>query len=105
MAGLQHATAQPRRHSSQGMIRNASALLALALAASAAAPEIYLLMGQSNMAGRGKVEAEDQPNDPRLLVFDRDGKWATAAEPLHWDKPKIAGVGPGLAFAKAMAAA
>jgi hypothetical protein len=81
-------------------------LLFLAFAtATAAQPDIYLLMGQSNMAGRGVVEAEDKPEDPRLLVFNREGKWVVAAEPLHWDKPKIAGVGPGLAFAKAMAAA
>lgn len=65
---------------------------------------LYLLIGQSNMAGRGKVDAESQPNDPRLLVFNRDGKWAVAADPLHWDKP-VAGVGLGLAFARAMAAA
>lgn len=65
---------------------------------------LYLLIGQSNMAGRGKVDAESQPNDPRLLVFNREGKWAVAADPLHWDKPS-AGVGLGLAFAKAMAAA
>jgi hypothetical protein len=87
------------------MIRLALALFVFVLTGSAETPDVYLLMGQSNMAGRGKVEVEDQPNDPRLLVFARDGKWATAAEPLHWDKPKIAGVGPGLAFAKAMAAA
>ena len=87
------------------MIRFAFVLLAFVVAASAVTPDVYLLMGQSNMAGRGNVEAEDRPNDPRLLVFDRDGKWANASEPLHWDKPQIAGVGPGLAFAKAMAAA
>jgi hypothetical protein len=65
---------------------------------------LYLLMGQSNMAGRGKVDAESQPNDSRLLVFNRDRKWAIAADPLHWDKP-IAGVGLGLTFAKTMAEA
>lgn len=66
--------------------------------------QLYILMGQSNMAGRGKVDAESQPNNPRLLVLNRDGKWAVAADPLHWDKP-IAGVGLGLAFARAMAEA
>jgi hypothetical protein len=65
---------------------------------------LYILFGQSNMAGRGKVDAESQPNDARLLVFNRDGRWALAADPLHWDKP-VAGVGLGLAFAKAMAGA
>jgi len=63
---------------------------------------IFLLMGQSNMAGRGAVDAESQPDNPRILVFNRGGKWALAADPLHWDKP-AAGAGIGLSFAKAMA--
>lgn len=62
---------------------------------------IFLLAGQSNMAGRGPVEALDQSADPRILVF-RNGGWAPATEPLHNDKPKVAGVGPGLAFARAL---
>lgn len=64
---------------------------------------IYLLCGQSNMAGRGKVEAEDAATHPRVFVFNQEDKWAPAADPLHWDKPKVAGVGPGLAFGKKMA--
>ncbi|MHA3772411.1 sialate O-acetylesterase [Verrucomicrobiota bacterium sgz303538] len=64
---------------------------------------VYLLMGQSNMAGRGKVETGAQPEDRRVLVFTQDQKWAVAKDPLHWDKPKVAGVGPGLSFAKSMA--
>lgn len=64
---------------------------------------IYLLMGQSNMAGRGKVDAASAPNNPRILAFNRDDRWIIASDPLHWDKPQVAGVGPGLAFAQAMA--
>lgn len=64
---------------------------------------IYLLCGQSNMAGRGKVEAEDSTTHPRVFVFNQEDKWALAADPLHWDKPKVAGVGPGLAFGKKIA--
>jgi hypothetical protein len=64
---------------------------------------IYLLMGQSNMAGRGKVEAIDRRQDARILAFNRDNRWSMASEPLHWDKPEIAGVGPGLSFARTMA--
>jgi len=66
---------------------------------------VYLLMGQSNMAGRGKVDPASEPNDRQLLVFTKEQTWAVAKDPLHWDKPKIAGVGPGLSFAKAMAEA
>jgi len=63
---------------------------------------IYLLIGQSNMAGRGQVAAEDKTVHPRVFMFNRARQWAPAANPLHFDKP-AAGVGPGLAFGKAMA--
>lgn len=69
-----------------------------------AAPQrllIFLLAGQSNMAGRGPVEALDATPDPRILVL-HDDAWRPATEPLHRDKPKVAGVGPGLAFARAL---
>jgi hypothetical protein len=74
---------------------------------SAATPhgmEIFLLVGQSNMAGRGRVEAEDRATDPRLHMLDRDERWVPAADPMHFDKP-IAGVGPGHSFGLAVAAA
>lgn len=63
---------------------------------------LFLLVGQSNMAGRGRVGAV--PPDPRILAWSREDAWVPARDPLHWDKPE-AGVGPGLAFATAMAAA
>lgn len=63
---------------------------------------LYLLVGQSNMAGRGRVEAA-RP-DPRIVAWSRSDTWVPACDPLHYDKPE-AGVGPGLAFAAAMAAA
>lgn len=63
---------------------------------------VYLLVGQSNMAGRGKVEKEDLTPHPRVFMLGKDLAWAPAVEPLHWDKA-AAGVGPGLSFGKAMA--
>jgi hypothetical protein len=54
------------------------------------------------MAGRGKVEKEDLTPHPRVFMLGKDQSWAPAVEPLHWDKA-AAGVGPGLAFGKAMA--
>jgi hypothetical protein len=63
---------------------------------------VYLLLGQSNMAGRGKIEKEDATPHPRVFALGKDLAWAAAVEPLHWDKP-AAGVGPGFAFGKAMA--
>lgn len=65
---------------------------------------VYLLLGQSNMAGRGKVGEEDRTPHPRVFSLTKEEKWAPAVEPLHFDKP-VAGVGPGLAFGKAMAEA
>lgn len=64
---------------------------------------IYLLVGQSNMAGRGEISEVDRTTHPRVFMLDRKGHWVPASEPLHFDKPKVAGVGPGLAFGKAMA--
>ncbi len=66
---------------------------------------LYLLIGQSNMAGRGKIEYIDTTAHPRVYVLNQEFEWKTAKEPLHFDKPKLAGVGPGLTFGKAMAAA
>ena len=59
---------------------------------------IYLLIGQSNMAGRGIVEPQDTIGNERILRMNRDGNWDVAKDPIHFDKSE-AGVGPGLAFA------
>ena len=59
---------------------------------------LYLLVGQSNMAGRGEVDPLSTPDNPRLLMFNKNNEWEMAKDPLHFDKPNIAGVGPGLAF-------
>ena len=64
---------------------------------------LFVLAGQSNMAGRGAVEAIDSTPHPRVFALKQDMSWTPAAEPLHWDKPDIVGVGPGFAFGRAMA--
>ena len=66
---------------------------------------LYLLAGQSNMAGRGAVEALDTALHPRVFALRADMNWGPAVEPLHFDKPDIVGVGPGFAFGRAMAEA
>ncbi|WP_295768832.1 sialate O-acetylesterase [uncultured Mucilaginibacter sp.] len=61
--------------------------------------EIYLLMGQSNMAGRGVVNGTlAQEHNDSVLVLNKDGDWVVAHHPLHYDKPSMAGAGPGLMF-------
>ena len=67
---------------------------------------IFVLAGQSNMAGRGKpLEKQDQTAHPRVLVLGKDQTWTPAVDPLHWDKPPVVGVGLGLSFGKAVAEA
>jgi hypothetical protein len=66
--------------------------------------QLFLLAGQSNMAGRGKVEARDSVVNPRVLKLDRSMSWVPAVDPLHWDKPALVGVGPGRSFGLALAA-
>lgn len=63
---------------------------------------LYLLMGQSNMAGRGLVGAIDTINHPRVYMLDSSMNWVLAKDPMHFDKP-VAGVGLGLTFGKIMA--
>ncbi|UCD38720.1 MAG: sialate O-acetylesterase, partial [Fidelibacterota bacterium] len=64
---------------------------------------LYLLMGQSNMAGRGEVGAIDQQTHPRVFAMDAADEWISACEPVHFDKPHLCGTGPAMAFARIMA--
>ena len=61
---------------------------------------LFLLAGQSNMAGRGKVEAFDSEIDPRIFTLNKELEWVPAADPIHFDKPRVVGVGLGKTFAK-----
>ena len=60
---------------------------------------LFLLAGQSNMAGRGTVDDQDRETNPRILTLNKRGEWGLAADPLHFDKPKAVGVGLGKSFA------
>lgn len=59
---------------------------------------IFLLIGQSNMAGRGRLDEVPRLVHPDAFMF-RAGCWVTAEEPIHTDKPEIAGIGLGMSFA------
>ena len=65
--------------------------------------QLFLLIGQSNMAGRGVPETADQQTNPHIWMLTQDLNWVAAKDPMHFDKPSIVGVGPGLAFAKQLA--
>lgn len=61
--------------------------------------DLYLLIGQSNMAGRGNIEpAYAIQGNEQVWMLSKEGEWLPAKHPLHFDKPNMVGVGPGLAF-------
>ena len=45
---------------------------------------LYLLMGQSNMAGRGRMTDADRRPVPRVLMLTKENQWAPAKHPLHF---------------------
>jgi hypothetical protein len=65
--------------------------------------DLYILIGQSNMAGRGTItEAMKTEGNDSLFSMNRQGQWVIARHPLHFDKPAVVGVGPGLTFGMEM---
>lgn len=79
---------------------------------------IFILAGQSNMAGRGGVVNDTRNgvttwdgvvppqcrSNPSILKLDAHLKWVEAHEPLHGDidTVKTNGIGPGMAFANSV---
>lgn len=96
------------------MIRSPLLLCALFLTTLISAQEVsppakdkfwlFLLVGQSNMAGRGVVEAQDKTPHARVLMLNKQGKWVPAIDPMHFDKT-AAGVGLGKTFGQIVAEA
>lgn len=58
-----------------------------------------LLIGQSNMAGRGFIEDVPPIYNEHIKML-RNGRWQMMAEPLNFDR-HISGVGPAASFAQA----
>jgi len=79
--------------------------LPVAAGADPAPRDIFLLIGQSNMAGRGAIEEQDKIPHPRIFVLNEQKMWVPAVDPLHFDKPAMVGVGLGSAFARVVAEA
>ncbi|MFT3737682.1 MAG: sialate O-acetylesterase [Breznakibacter sp.] len=63
---------------------------------------VFLLAGQSNMAGRGWVEPRDTIPSDRILTINKDGDVILAKEPLHFYEPSMMGLGCGLSFGRAL---
>lgn len=63
---------------------------------------VFILAGQSNMAGRGQVEPQDTVPDKRIMTINSDGQIILAKEPLHLQEPGNEGLDCGLSFARTM---
>ena len=81
-----------------------STAFALAAAGLAAAPryEVFLLGGQSELAGRGTLTDSNRLSTERVLKLSKDLTWVEGTEPIHFDK-RSAGAGPAASFARAVA--
>ena len=79
-------------------------MVACVLQAAEANFHLYLLVGQSNMAGRGKIELQDKEAVPRVLMLNKANEWVSAVDPISFDKT-IAGVSLGRTFGIEMAKA
>ena len=96
--GSKRGAAQPPLHKADFSVFSKDATLA-----------VFLLVGQSNMKGRGAIDMEPKTN-PRNLFFHMNNKqWYIARDPLHAlgtpdliDGSDNAGTGPGMSFAKTL---
>jgi len=61
---------------------------------------VFLIAGQSNMAGRGFVEPRDTIPDTRILTITENKEWILAKEPLHSYEPNLTGLDCGLSFGR-----
>ncbi len=72
--------------------------------------KVFLLIGQSNMAGRAALEDGDDQPIPRVLLLDDKGKWIPATNPLNRfasDRKvfSMQRISPGFGFAQAVSKA
>lgn len=71
--------------------------------------DVFLLIGQSNMAGRGKmIEGDEQPFSDQVFLLDDTGKAVPAANPLNKYSSirkdlSEQGINPGFSFSKKVA--
>lgn len=63
---------------------------------------VFILAGQSNMAGRGLVQPQDTVPDERILTINKAGEIIIAKEPLHFYEPAMTGLDSGLSFGRKM---
>ncbi len=61
---------------------------------------IFIMAGQSNMAGRSFVEPQDTVPCDRIMTIDEDMNWVYAKQPLHFYEPSRTGLDCGMSFAR-----
>ena len=64
--------------------------------------QLFLLIGQSNMSGRGSVEPQDRIPIARVFSLNQDLAWTMAIDPIQLER--LAGVSMGRSFARELAA-
>lgn len=69
---------------------------------SSSGKDIYILLGQSNMAGRSKIESLDTITSSRIFKADTNGVWVPAKPPFNIGRPSVGSGLLGLSFAKEM---
>ncbi len=60
---------------------------------------VFIMAGQSNMAGRGQVAPSDTIPNKRVLSLNKKGELIYAKEPLHFYEPTRTGLDCGVSFA------
>ncbi|MBP2830681.1 sialate O-acetylesterase [Aquimarina sp. U1-2] len=61
---------------------------------------IFIMAGQSNMAGRAFISPQDTIPNAKILTVTQQHEWAYAKAPLHRYKPKLMGLDCGRSFAE-----
>ncbi len=59
---------------------------------------VFILAGQSNMAGRGLIEMQDTIPLDRVYTIDQNNNIIRAKEPLHFYEKSVEGLDCGLSF-------
>ena len=63
---------------------------------------IFMMAGQSNMAGRATIEPQDKIENERIFAINSENKIVVAKEPLHFYEPSSAGLDCGMSFGEEM---
>ncbi len=63
---------------------------------------VFVMAGQSNMAGRAYVESKDTVPNDRILTINKKGEIIVAKEPLHFYEETMTGLDCGLSFGKTL---